>query len=64
MVSSTVETEFLNLVEAGEFCRVAATTVRSWIKTGWIPGYMTPGGKVLLVRRTELVAYMRPVGAK
>ena len=63
MVSRTVETDFLNLVEAGQFCRVASTTVRSWIKTGRIPGYVTPGGKVLLVRRTELEAYMRRVGA-
>ena len=64
MVSSAVKTDFLNLVEAGEFCRVVPTTVRSWIKAGLIPGYMTPGGKVLLVRRSELESHMRELGAQ
>ena len=64
MIASPVGTDYLSILEVAEVCRVVPKTVRAWIRTGRLPGYMTPGGKVMLVRRSELETHVRRVGAR
>lgn len=64
MVSSPVETDFLSIVETTGVCRVVPKTVRAWIRAGRVPGYLTPGRKVLLVECSQLESYTKRSGAQ
>lgn len=57
--------ELLTPTEAAELLRVRARTVRAWIACGRLPALRTdPGaGGRLLVRRSDLMAVLKPVAA-
>ena len=59
-----VERPTLSIVEAIGVCRGVPKTVRAWIRAGGVPGYLTPGRKVLLVECSELESYTKRLGAQ
>lgn len=53
-----VESEFLTEAEAAEFARHGLRTFQRWIAGGLLPYYRVPGGRRILIRRSDLVDFL------
>lgn len=61
MKTAAMEAEFLTYEQAARLLQVGASTVRAWCSSGRLRRY--GAGRVVRVRREEVLAVLQPTGA-
>lgn len=59
---SETPTDLIRTAEAAELLGCHVTTIRNWIRAGWVQGYKV--GRLIKVSRSELLAYAKPISPK